>query len=145
MQFPSGICPTEESWENIQAGYSFSGGTVPATTVIDPRGHGTTDRFNAAGFPIEQVDAFGQKTVFLRDAGNQVLNTTDPLGWKTTMTYDAAGNVRQRLLRPHRIMMHSTRSMSMLWMRLSRQWRFLLQVRCSLRLQISHSRHDSTF
>jgi RHS repeat-associated protein len=109
---PGMACPTVDSWENVQAGYAFSGGapspscpftalcfvgagagTVAATVVVDPRGNLTTHRFNSAGFDIEVTDALGQTTTFLRNPANQVVATTDSLGRKTSMTYDVNGNV----------------------------------------------------
>jgi RHS repeat-associated protein len=86
-------CPTEDSWENLQAGYSIQGGTVTATTVVDPRGNARTTRFNSAGFKIEQVDPFGQRTAFTYNAGNQLEGFSDPLGRTSRFTYDAAGNL----------------------------------------------------
>lgn len=65
---PSLSCPMEDSWENLQAGYSFQGGTVSETTVIDPRGNQTIHRFNSAGFDSEGIDALGQKSTYVRNA-----------------------------------------------------------------------------
>ncbi len=90
---PGLACPTEDSWENFQAGYSVTGGTVASMTVVDPEGHTQTHRFNNIGLPIERGDGLGQKTTLVRDAGNLVTDTIDPLGRKTGFTYDGAGNV----------------------------------------------------
>jgi RHS repeat-associated protein len=93
---PGLACPTEESWDNFQAGYSFqsgaAGGTVVATTVVDPKGNKTTRRFNNTGYDSEVTDGQGQPIRLARDGGNQVTASTDALGRKTSFTYDAAGN-----------------------------------------------------
>jgi RHS repeat-associated protein len=94
---PGLSCPTEESWENVQGGYSVASGTgagiVTSTTVVDPRGLTTSHRFNNIGFDNEGTDALGQKTVVIRDASNQVAASTDPLGRTTRFEYDTRGNV----------------------------------------------------
>ena len=91
--FPPGACPSEESWDTVQAGYAFTGGTVTATTVIDPRSQSATTRFNNARLPIAKADGVGQTTTQTRNAGNQVTASTDPLGRVTKSEYDAPGNV----------------------------------------------------
>ena len=86
-------CPTVDSWENFQAGYTVTGGTITATTVVDPRGHVTTTRFNGRGYRTSVTDALGQSSTVQRNAANQVVTSTDPLGRITAFDYDAAGNV----------------------------------------------------
>ena len=39
--------------------YSVTGSAVTQTVVTNPRGHATTTRFTAAGFPLVQTDALG--------------------------------------------------------------------------------------
>jgi RHS repeat-associated protein len=92
---PPPACPpnSEDSWENFQAGYSFQGGTVTQTTLVDQRGDVTPYSFNGAGFETERINALGQKVKFARDASGQILTSTDELGRNTTFTYDATGNV----------------------------------------------------
>ncbi len=90
---PGPACPTEESAANVAAGFSFTGGIIIATTVVDPRGNPTTHRFDSRGFTSEITDALGQTTRFERDAAGNVTSTTDPLGRVTRFTYDASGNV----------------------------------------------------
>ncbi|MGH7274363.1 MAG: RHS repeat-associated core domain-containing protein, partial [Nitrospiria bacterium] len=90
---PGTSCPTEDSLENLQAGFSIKGGTVTSTVVVDPRGNISTHRFNNAGLVIEQINALGQKAVFTRDANNKLLATTDSLGRATRFEYDVQGNV----------------------------------------------------
>lgn len=85
--------PTVESVETVAQGWTFTGGVVVATTVIDPRGHASTYRFTTDGLTREITDALGQTTRFERDARGQLLSTTDPLGRMTQFTYDANGNV----------------------------------------------------
>jgi RHS repeat-associated protein len=87
------LCPTVDSWENLQAGYSLTSGTVLATTVVDPRGNLTTTRFNSRGYPIGRTDALGQTSTTVYTAANQASRTTDALGRTTQYEYDAAGNV----------------------------------------------------
>jgi len=86
-------CPTIDSWENFQAGYTVTGGTITETTVVDPRGHVTTTRFNGRGYRTSVTDALGQTSMVQRNAANQVVTSTDPLGRITAFDYDAAGNV----------------------------------------------------
>lgn len=91
---PGPTCPEVESLENIQRGFSFSGGFVVATSVTDPRGNTTRYRFNNFGLLIERIDALGQSTKFDRAEGtNLLLSFTDPLGREARFTYDASGNV----------------------------------------------------
>ncbi len=88
-------CPTVDSWENFQAGYSLTGGTVLATTVVDPRGNTTTTRFNTRGYPLSTTDALGQTSTTVYSAANQTVSTTDALGRTTKFEYDPAGNVKK--------------------------------------------------
>jgi len=90
---PIVLCPTVDSWEHAQAGYTITGGTVTATTVVDPRGNVTTTRFNSRGYPVTTTDAVGQTNTTVRNAANQAASSTDPLGRTTTFEYDAVGNV----------------------------------------------------
>jgi RHS repeat-associated protein len=90
---PGPSCPTEDSWANFQAGYTFQDGEVIATTVIDPLGNETTYRFNNSGYPIEKIDGLGQNLVMTRNSGNLLTSSTDPLGWTTSFSFDGAGNV----------------------------------------------------
>jgi RHS repeat-associated protein len=86
-------CPTVDSWDNLQAGYTITGGTVMATTVVDPRGSATTTRFNTRGYALGRTDGLGQSVAPQRNAANQVTISTDALGRTTQYGYDAAGNV----------------------------------------------------
>jgi len=90
---PIVLCPTVDSWENTQAGYTITGGTVTATTVVDPRGNVTTTRFNSRGYPVTTTDAVGETSTTVRNATNQAASSTDPLGRTTQFEYDAMGNV----------------------------------------------------
>ncbi|MDX2250917.1 MAG: RHS repeat-associated core domain-containing protein [Nitrospira sp.] len=95
ITLPFVACPTVDSWENLQAGYTVTGGTVTATTVVDPRGHATTTRFNGLGYAVSTTDALGQTTTTPRTAANQVASSIDPLGRTTKFEYDTAGNVKK--------------------------------------------------
>ncbi len=90
---PGNGCPSEDSWENFQAGYSIKGGAVTATSIVDPRGNATSHRFNNAGFTTEVTDALGQTTRFQRDAEGKLLSTTDSLSRTTRYEYDTVANV----------------------------------------------------
>jgi RHS repeat-associated protein len=66
---------------------------VLLTVTTDPQGNQTTYHYNAQGFLIDMTDALGQKTIYERDPGtNLLLSVTDPLNRTTAYTYDAAGN-----------------------------------------------------
>ena len=86
-------CPTVDSWENLQAGYTITGGAVTGTTVVDPRGNATTSRFNPRGYPMTTTDAVSQTRTSQRNAANHVTASLDPLGRTTAFGYDPAGNV----------------------------------------------------
>jgi RHS repeat-associated protein len=93
VTLPFVACPTVDSWENLQAGYTITGGTVTGTTVVDPRGHATTTRFNPRGYPVSTIDALGQTSTTTLTAANQPASSTDSLGRATKFEYDPAGNV----------------------------------------------------
>ena len=86
-------CPSVDSWENLQAGYTITGGAVTGTTVVDPRGNVITSRFNTRGYPVSTTDALGQTSTTQLTAANQVASSTDALGRITKFEYDAQGNV----------------------------------------------------
>ena len=93
IRLPFVPCPSVDSWENLQAGYTITGGTVTGTTVVDPRGNTTTTRFNTRGYPVSTTDALGQTSTTQFTAANQVATATDTLGRVTKFEYDTAGNV----------------------------------------------------
>ena len=95
VTLPFVACPTVDSWENLQAGYTITGGAVTATTVADPRGNTTVTRFNTRGYPVSTTDALGQTSTSVLNAANQVASSTDALGRTTKFEYDAAGNVKK--------------------------------------------------
>lgn len=73
---------------------TLSTSPVLLTTVTDPRGNTTTYHFNPQGFLLDSTDALGEKTIYSRDPGtNLVLSITDPLNRTATFAYDAAGNI----------------------------------------------------
>ena len=66
---------------------------VSMTTVTDPLGNTTIYHFNAQGFLLDTTDALGEKTVYSRAGGtNLLMSVTDPLGRATAYAYDANGN-----------------------------------------------------
>lgn len=71
VTFPFVPCPSVDSWENLQAGYTITGGAVTATTVVDPRGNTITTRFNTRGYPVSTTDALGQTSSTQLTAANQ--------------------------------------------------------------------------
>jgi RHS repeat-associated protein len=85
-------CPDTDSWENFQAGWRFSGGTVVQTTFTDANGKSTTQRFNGTGLGTQVTDAQGQTIKYARDASNRVTAITDALGRTTKYQYDNKGN-----------------------------------------------------
>jgi RHS repeat-associated protein len=95
VTLPFVACPTVDSWENLQAGYTITGGAVTATTVVDPRGNATITRFNIRGYRTSVTDALGQTNTMQLNAANQVISSTDPLGRVTKIEYDVAGNVKK--------------------------------------------------
>ncbi len=87
-------CPDIESWENVQAGYTFTGGTVVATTVVDPRGKTTRYTFNPAGYTTSVTNALSQTIAVTRpDASNLITQIVDPLNRTTLFDYDTNKNV----------------------------------------------------
>lgn len=93
VTLPFVACPTVDSWDNLQAGYTITGGAVTAMTVVDPRGNTTTSRFNTRGYPVSTTDALGQTSSTQLTAANQVASSTDALGRITKFEYDGQGNV----------------------------------------------------
>lgn len=104
LNLPSHSCagpngPTVESWDTVQAGWHFFGGTVSATRVTDANGNGFKVRFNGANLGIELEDAEGQITSYARDANNRITAVTDPLGRTTRYEYDGSNNIT-RIVEP---------------------------------------------
>jgi len=95
ITLPFVACPTVDSWENLQAEYSITSGTVLATTVVDPRGNLTITRFNTRGYPISRTDALSQTSTTVYTAANQAASATDSLGRTTKFEYDAQGNAKK--------------------------------------------------
>jgi YD repeat-containing protein len=85
-------CPTEDSWENFQAGWRFHGGRVVRTTVTEPDGTRHSYDFDAAGAMVAATDAAGQPVSWKLDTASRVTQTTDALGRQWSYTYDSAGN-----------------------------------------------------
>ena len=63
------------------------------TTVTDPLGRATVERFSTTGLLMSITNPLGQTAVFARDPQtNLVTSITDNLGRVTTSTYDTYGN-----------------------------------------------------
>lgn len=80
-------CPTEDSWDNFQAGWRFHGGQVTGARVTDPLGKTRRIAFDPQGRILEDEDYEGQIT------RNQFDSQGRNLGRVTKYAYDAAGNV----------------------------------------------------
>jgi RHS repeat-associated protein len=68
------------------------------TTITEPNGSTTFERFNNAGEPLEVIKAKGiagleRKTTYEYDSAFRLLKATDALGHSTTYAYDFAGNM----------------------------------------------------
>jgi len=75
--------------------YGESGG-LRTTTITEPNGSTTFEKFNVAGEPLEIVKAQGtglqRKTSFEYDSAYRLVKATDALGHSTTYTYNEAGD-----------------------------------------------------
>jgi len=85
-------CPTEDSWENHEAGWRVHGGQVVATTAVGADGSVVTLNFNARGLPTAITDTAGQTTRVKYDANGQPTEIVDSLGRLVIMEYDSNGN-----------------------------------------------------
>lgn len=86
-------CPTEDNWNNFQAGWRFHGGQVLATTVANPDGTTDTARFGSLGQVLESSSSGGSRLQYQRDAQNRTTRMTDTIGRVSRLTYDEQGNV----------------------------------------------------
>jgi RHS repeat-associated protein len=75
--------------------YGESGGKR-TTTITEPNGSTTFERFNEAGEPLEVIRAKGtsleRKTTYEYNEAYEVVKSTDALGHSTTFEYNAAGD-----------------------------------------------------
>jgi RHS repeat-associated protein len=66
------------------------------TTITEPNGSTTFQKFNAAGGPLEVIKAKGtaleRKTTYEYDSGYRPIKMTDALGHSTTYAYNSAGD-----------------------------------------------------
>ncbi len=93
---PPPTCPDTETYENAinPGGYTFTGGTIIATTVVDPRGKTTRYTFNGNGYTTSVTNALSQTTTLTREApSNLVTDSVDHLGRCTHLDYDPNKNV----------------------------------------------------
>lgn len=75
--------------------YTLSGTIVTGMTMTDALGRTMSKRFDARGYVLEETDAFGQTTTFIRAADtSQTLSRSGPCGCSEgTRTYDERGNL----------------------------------------------------
>jgi RHS repeat-associated protein len=76
--------------------YGESGG-LKTTTITEPNGSTTFEKFNEGGEAVEVIQAKGtgleRKTTDEYNSAYELLKTTDPLGHSTTYEYNAAGDM----------------------------------------------------
>lgn len=79
----------------LKFAYGESGG-FRTTTITEPNGSTTFQKFNGAGGPLEVIKAKGtsleRKTTYEYDAAYRPIKMTDALGHSTTYSYNAAGD-----------------------------------------------------
>jgi RHS repeat-associated protein len=79
----------------LKFAYGESGG-YRTTTITEPNGSTTFQKFNGAGGPLEVIKAKGtgleRKTSYEYDSGFRPIKVTDALGHATTYAYNAAGD-----------------------------------------------------
>ncbi|HYJ21278.1 MAG TPA: DUF6531 domain-containing protein [Solirubrobacterales bacterium] len=79
----------------LKFAYGESGGKK-TTTITEPNGSTTFQKFNEAGEPLEVIKAQGtgleRKTTYEYDSAYRVLKATDALSHSTTYEYSAAGD-----------------------------------------------------
>ncbi len=85
-------CPTEDTWDNHQAGWRIHGGRIVAATVIKPDGNRRTHNFSARGVSTSYVDEQGQASAYKFDSMNRTVESKDVLGRLQRYEYDAKGN-----------------------------------------------------
>jgi RHS repeat-associated protein len=79
----------------IQFAYGESGG-LRTTTITEPNGSTTFQKFNKAGEPLEVIKAketgLERKTTYEYDSAYRLVKATDALSHSTTFEYDEQGN-----------------------------------------------------
>jgi RHS repeat-associated protein len=79
----------------LKFAYGESGG-LRTTTITEPNGSTTFQKFNGAGGPMEVIKAKGtgleRKTTYEYDSAQRPIKRTDALGHSTTYAYSAAGD-----------------------------------------------------
>jgi RHS repeat-associated protein len=79
----------------LKFAYGESGG-LRTTTITEPNGSTTFQKFNGAGGPLEVIKAKGtgleRKTTYEYDSAQRPIKVTDALGHSTTYAYNAAGD-----------------------------------------------------
>jgi RHS repeat-associated protein len=89
------IKQTDPMGRVLKFAYGESGG-LRTTTITEPNGSTTFQKFNIAGEPLEIIQAQGtglqRKTTFEYDSAYRLIKATDALGHSTTYAYNAAGD-----------------------------------------------------
>lgn len=89
------IKQTDPMGRVLKFAYGESEG-LRTTTITEPNGSMTFEKFNAAGEPLEVVKAQGtglqRKTTYEYDAAYRLIKATDALGHSTTYGYNEAGD-----------------------------------------------------
>lgn len=89
------IKQTDPMGRVLKLAYGESGG-LRTTTITEPNGSTTFQKFNVAGEPLEVIKAQGtglqRKTTYEYDSAYRPIKATDALGHSTTYEYNAAGD-----------------------------------------------------
>jgi RHS repeat-associated protein len=89
------IKQTDPMGRVLKFAYGEIGG-LRTTTITEPNGSTTFEKFNVAGEPLEVIKAQGtaiqRKTTFEYDSAYRLVKATDALGHSTTYAYNAAGD-----------------------------------------------------
>jgi len=89
------IKQTDPMGRVLKLAYSESGG-LRTTTITEPNGSTTFEKFNLAGEPLEIIKAQGtalqRKTTYEYDSAYRLIKATDALGHATSYAYNAAGD-----------------------------------------------------
>nr|MDQ2631313.1 DUF6531 domain-containing protein [Actinomycetota bacterium] len=89
------IKQTDPMGRVLKFAYGESGG-LRTTTITEPNGSTTFQKFNVAGEPLEIIKAQGtalqRKTTYEYDSAYRLIKATDALGHSTTYAYNEAGD-----------------------------------------------------
>lgn len=92
-------CPTEDSWENFQAGWRFHGGKITGFSVRNPDSSTRGATFNPRGLPLSSTGnlGLGQPVFAKYDAANRLTESSDVSGRSWRSEYDTKGNLTRRI------------------------------------------------